>query len=137
MRGFAAAPPDVRKGSAFPINNLYFVVRLRLSSEAKPRIDFSRARKGTALPHIRRRSREEARALPYGRANAPRTLTNRNRKRQEAEREDNQRDDANRDAHRTERFHLFRLWVADVQHHCEQHDVDESAGAAVPEPTEH
>src|SRR5204862_602357 len=63
--------------------------------------------------------------------------TNRNRKRQEAERKHDQGNDADDDAHCAEWFHLFRLRMTDAQHYGEQNHIHETARAAVPEPTEH
>jgi hypothetical protein len=52
-----ASPPDVRKGFAFPANNIN-VEAMPPIREAQPREDVMRRRKGAAFPHIKRRSRD-------------------------------------------------------------------------------
>src|SRR5258707_15357905 len=61
---------------------------------------------------------------------------NRNRKRQEAKREDDQRDDPDNYSLRTQRLHLFRLWMTDVEHHRQQDHVKKHRRTAEPEPTD-
>src|ERR1051326_4858338 len=70
-------------------------------------------------------------------AGQSRALRNRNRKRQEAERKDEQCYNRNRDSLRPERLHLLRLRVTNAQHDGEQGDINEAARAAVPKPTQH
>src|SRR5258708_5844172 len=61
---------------------------------------------------------------------------NSNRKRQEAKRENDQRDDPDDYSLRTERLHLFRLWMTDVEHHRQQDHVKKHRRTTEPEPTD-
>src|SRR5438309_7885062 len=66
---------------------------------------------------------------------AARSSSDRNREWQKAQRKNNQRDDPDGDSRGAERFHLFRLRMADAQHHREQDYIEQHRRTVVPQPT--
>ena len=68
---------------------------------------------------------------------ALRSSINRDWKRQKAEHEHNQRDDANHSSSSSQRFHILRRRMPHAQHYGQQSDVDKAAGTAVPQPSQH